>query len=77
MTPGLPNLEPLRLPPEPTLWPPAPGWWLLLLVVVALGFFLRHRHGRRPLVSAPLAEATTEEDLRTTALAELARLPRP
>ena len=77
MTPGLPNLEPLRLPPEPTLWPPAPGWWLLLLLVVALGFFLRHRHGRRPLVSAPLAEATTEEDLRTTALAELARLPRP
>lgn len=77
MTPGLPTLEPLRLPPEPAWWPPAPGWWLLLLVVVALGFFLRHRRGRRPLDSALPVEATTEEDLRTTALAELARLPRP
>ncbi len=77
MTPGVANLEPLRLPPEPALWPPAPGWWLLLLVVLALGFFLRHRHGRRPLVSAPMVEQTSEADLRTTALAELARLPRP
>ncbi|GAC1038856.1 hypothetical protein thsps117_36140 [Pseudomonas sp. No.117] len=77
MTPGMPNLDPLRLPPEAPFWPPAPGWWLLVLVVVALAFFLRHRHGRRPLLSATVAEQSPEEDLRTTALAELERLPRP
>jgi hypothetical protein len=77
VSPGAPNLEPLRLPPEPVWWPPAPGWWLLALILVALAFFLRHRRGRRPLTHIAVAEPTTEEDLRTTALAELAQLPRP
>ena len=77
MNPGVPNLEPLRLPPEPPFWPPAPGWWLLALVVLALGLFLRHRRGRHPLVAAPVIEENSEEDLRSTALAELTRLPRP
>ena len=77
MSAGLTNLEPLRLPPEVPFWPPAPGWWLLVLVALAVALFLRHRHGRRPLMSAPVVAETSEEDLRSTALAELARLPRP
>lgn len=39
MNPGgdpLAQLRPLHLPPEPGLWPPAPGWWLLAAAVMAL-----------------------------------------
>jgi hypothetical protein len=37
-------------PPAPSLWPPAPGWWMLvalLLVVATVGWRLRTRQRRR------------------------------
>ncbi len=30
------ELQPLHLPPEPSWWPPAPGYWLLLIVLLLL-----------------------------------------
>ena len=32
----LQQLKPLHLPPDPSWWPPAIGWWVLLLVLVIL-----------------------------------------
>lgn len=44
-----PQLRDIHLPLEPSWWPPAPGWWLLaLLLVLALAWLLsRWLQGRR------------------------------
>ena len=46
----LANLHPLREPMTIGWWPPAPGWWLLLVIgiltVTILAYFL-HQHRRR------------------------------
>lgn len=50
-------LRDIRLPPEPPLWPPAPGWWavlaLLALVLAAVVWLVRRR---RRVRRAALAE---------------------
>jgi hypothetical protein len=45
MNPELP-LRDIHLPGEPSWWPPAPGWWLLAVIVLAL-LFLALRWGLR------------------------------
>jgi len=48
-------LRPLHLPPDPSFWPPAPGWWavgLSCLVLLAVAVFLyrnRNTLSRRAL----------------------------
>jgi len=46
----LANLHPLRLPAQVGWWPPAPGWWLLLILglvaVGALAYLLQRRYRR-------------------------------
>ena len=49
-TPG-PSLRDIHLPAEPSWWPPAPGWWLLAVIVlavlvVAVWTWRRHRRVR-------------------------------
>jgi len=74
---SLDQLQPLIAPPAIGFWPPAPGWWLLLLVIPLLGWGLwwlrRFLPARRPVARAeqPL------DPLRIAALAELALMPKP
>lgn len=53
-------LHPLREPPPVDWWPPAPGWWLLLgLLLVAIGilvWFLRRRYRARAYRRQALAQ---------------------
>jgi len=63
-TPPLP-LRDLHLPEAPGFWPPAPGWWGLLLVAVLIGFMIWWLLQRRRRLA-----------YRRAALKELAQLSR-
>lgn len=61
--PSLSQLRDIHLPAPISWWPPAPGWWMLaaLIVAILIGLFIWFRRRRR-------------DNWRRSALAELARL---
>lgn len=63
MNPDLSQLRDIHLPAPISWWPPAPGWWLLAVLVVAILFGLYFLYRRR-----------LRNDWRRSALAELTRL---
>lgn len=76
-------LEPLREPAVPSAWPPAPGWWILAAILLALCVLLLrrlwawHKRGepvresRRRLDAIRAADVAPQEKL--AALAQLQR----
>lgn len=53
-------LRDIHAPPPPGLWPPAPGWWLLGLVLLGLIVWLGIRHLQRQRRRRPIHQALTE-----------------
>jgi hypothetical protein len=73
----LDQLQPLILPAPVDWWPLAPGWWLFLLLIPALGWGIWRL---RAVLPVKVRERTSEQALdpvRVAALAELASLPKP
>lgn len=74
---SLEQLQPLISPSAIDMWPPAPGWWILLvllpLAVWGVLWLRRYWSGKRLIVRSeqPL------DPLRLAALEELAHLPKP
>lgn len=57
MTPLGERIRDIQLPPDPPIWPPAPGWWLLLgLLLVGLSLWVFYWYRRGALRRAALKE---------------------
>ena len=86
MNPTGPELRDIHVPADPSWWPPAPGWWLLAAIVIAVLAWvilrLRQRMQRRQWrqrVIAELDRITTDASLRADPprlLGELSQLLR-
>lgn len=69
------RLRDIHAPPDPGLWPPAPGWWLLALVglallvwaTLALRRWLAHNRLQRRVLAELSAMATSEDPARAAA----------
>lgn len=75
----LDQLEPLIAPAPVAWWPPAPGWWLLAVLVLVFAWLSWRRAGRsRPGTPDAMSAETSDIDpVRQAALDELAGLPAP
>ncbi|MGE0623306.1 MAG: DUF4381 domain-containing protein [Pseudomonadales bacterium] len=59
----LQQLRDIHLPAEPLWWPPAPGWWLLAMVVLAAVVYALHRLRLAIARRRPIREARRQYDL--------------
>lgn len=71
-------LRDVHVPPAPSLWPPAPGWWLLAavaLLAIAVVWVILHRRRRRLRAWSELFEHAChgEPSRQAAAVSELLR----
>ena len=73
----LSELRALHLPEAPGAFPPAPGWWLLFLVIILAAVMAYRLFSRRRRAMRPLCEALADLEACNSALhqGELAPLP--
>jgi hypothetical protein len=75
---SLDQLQPLIAPAPVDWWPPAPGWWLLLLLIPLLVWAIWRLRSVLPVVKVRQRRSEQPLDpVRVAALAELASLPKP
>lgn len=73
----LEQLQPLIDPPPVHWWPPAPGWWLLAVLLPLLGWGLWHLLKRWRNRPRQVVREQALDPLRQAALDELAQLRKP
>lgn len=73
----LDQLEPLIAPPPIAWWPPAPGWWLLALLLPLLAWGTWRLLRRLPRKRKERRAEMALDPQRIAALAELAALSKP
>ncbi|SHM87449.1 protein of unknown function [Pseudomonas asturiensis] len=73
----LDQLHPLIAPEAVGFWPPAPGWWLLLLVIPVLVWGAWRLRTLLPVKASKTRSEQPLDPVRIAALAELASLPKP
>ncbi|MEE4086724.1 DUF4381 domain-containing protein [Pseudomonas viridiflava] len=73
----LDQLQPLIAPEAIGFWPPAPGWWLLLLLIPTLGWGIWRLRTLLPVKTSKSRSEQPLDPVRVAALAELASLPKP
>lgn len=73
----LEQLQPLIDPPPVHWWPPAPGWWLLAVLLPLLGWGLWHLLQRWRNRPRQVVREQALDPLRQAALDELAQLRKP
>ena len=80
MTPALPLPKDVHLPTAPALWPLAPGWWvligLLVLVVTLLALWWRQRTRRRSRVLRIFDDAVAAAETPTEQIAAMSNVLR-
>lgn len=70
----LKELRDIHLPDAVAFWPPAPGWWVLLVLVLVILAFLGHRYFLALIRRRKLASALAELDAALTSFNELSTL---
>lgn len=73
----LDQLQPIILPEPVGLWPPAPGWWVLLALLAVIGYGLWRARVLLPKKAATDPAELPLDPLRQAALIELAQMPKP
>ncbi|WP_147471835.1 DUF4381 domain-containing protein, partial [Pseudomonas cichorii] len=73
----LDQLQPLITPAPIGFWPPAPGWWLLMLLIPAVAWGFWRLRVLLPVKSSNRRSEQPLDPVRLAALAELASLPKP
>ena len=73
----LEQLQPLIAPAPISAWPPAPGWWALLILLPLLAWGAWRLRHLWPSKAEPVITEQPLDPIRLEALAELARLPKP
>lgn len=73
----LDQLQPMIRPAPISIWPPAPGWWVLLVLLPLLGYGLCRARVLLPQRTQDEANEQPLDPLRQAALIELAQMPKP
>ncbi|KPB75696.1 DUF4381 domain-containing protein [Pseudomonas cannabina] len=73
----LDQLQPLIAPEAVGFWPPAPGWWLLLLLIPLAAWGMWRLRVLLPVKASQSRSEQPLDPVRVAALAELASLPKP
>ncbi|MFK3795303.1 DUF4381 domain-containing protein [Pseudomonas sp. NPDC088444] len=73
----LDQLQPMILPPPVSAWPPASGWWMLLILIPLLGYGVWRARVWLPKKAAKEVAEQPLDPRRQAALQELAQMPKP